>query len=50
VTEPIDEFLPLFALRAMRLYGLLIRPASGTIRREMLRLLARRCSDSISPR
>ena len=33
------------ARRAMTLYWLLIRPASGLIRREMLRLLARRCSD-----
>ena len=33
------------ALRAMRLYWLAIRPASGLIRREMLRLLAGRCSD-----
>ena len=38
------------ARRAMTLYWLLIRPASGLIRREMLRLLARRCSDPGSPR
>lgn len=31
------------ALRRMRLYWYLIRPASGFIRRETLRLLARRC-------
>ncbi|MCU0759372.1 MAG: hypothetical protein MUF07_09315 [Steroidobacteraceae bacterium] len=38
------------ARRAMTLYWLLIRPASGLIRREMLRLLAVRCSDPRSPR
>lgn len=36
--------------RAMRLYWLAIRPASGLIRREMLRLLAQRCSDPSPPR
>jgi hypothetical protein len=38
------------AHRAMQLYWLAIRPASGLIRREMLRLLARRCSDPLPPR
>lgn len=38
------------ARRAMTLYWLAIRPASGLIRREMLRLLAARCSDPASPR
>lgn len=38
------------ARRAMRCYWLLIRPASGLIRREILRLLARRCADSAPPR
>jgi len=37
------------ARRAMQLYWLAIRPASGLIRREMLRLLARRCSDPRPP-
>ena len=38
------------ARRAMQLYWLAIRPASGLIRREMLRLLALRCSDPLPPR
>ncbi len=50
VTETRIDCNDAAARRAMRLYWLAIRPASGLIRREMLRLLARRCSDPLPPR
>jgi hypothetical protein len=50
VTETRIDCNDAAARRAMRLYWLAIRPASGLIRREMLRLLARRCSDPHPPR
>lgn len=37
------------ALRRMRIYWWLIRPASGLVRRETLRLLARRCETAAVP-
>lgn len=45
VTETRIDCNDAAARRAMQLYWLAIRPASGLIRREMLRLLAQRCSD-----
>jgi hypothetical protein len=50
VTETRIDCNDAAARRAMRLYWLAIRPASGLIRREMLRLLALRCSDPRPPR
>jgi hypothetical protein len=50
VTETRIDCNDAAARRAMRLYWLAIRPASGLIRREMLRLLALRCSDPHPPR
>jgi hypothetical protein len=50
VTETRIDCNDAAAHRAMRLYWLAIRPASGLIRREMLRLLALRCSDPHPPR
>lgn len=49
VTETRIECCDGAARWRMQLYWWLIRPASGLIRREMLRLLARRCSDSAPP-
>lgn len=45
VTETRIECCDGAARLRMQLYWWLIRPASGLIRREMLRLLARQCSD-----
>ena len=50
VTETRIDCNDAAARRAMQLYWLAIRPASGLIRREMLRLLALRCSDPHPPR
>ncbi len=50
VTETRIDCNDAAARRAMQLYWLAIRPASGLIRREMLRLLALRCSDPLPPR
>jgi len=47
VTETRIDCNDAAARRAMQLYWLAIRPASGLIRREMLRLLALRCSDPL---
>lgn len=47
VTETRIACVDAAALRRMRLYWWLIRPASGLIRRETLRLLARQCSDRV---
>lgn len=50
VTETRIDCNDAAARRAMQRYWLAIRPASGLIRREMLRLLAQRCSDPLPPR
>jgi hypothetical protein len=50
VTETRIDCNDVAARRAMQLYWLAIRPVSGLIRREMLRLLALRCSDPLPPR